>query len=145
MSLRTPLIAGNWKMNKTATEGVELAKAVAAAVGIESAVQVVLCPPFTALAAAVAAVEGTHLSVGAQNMHDKANGAFTGEVSAAMLRDLHVSYVILGHSERRSLFGEDDAFINRKVNAALAAPVTNAAPVRKVAPETRAVPRATQR
>ena len=121
MSLRTPLIAGNWKMNKTATEGVELAKAVAAAVGIESAVQVVLCPPFTALAAAVAAVEGTHLSVGAQNMHDKANGAFTGEVSAAMLRDLHVSYVILGHSERRSLFGEDDAFINRKVNAALAA------------------------
>jgi triosephosphate isomerase len=121
MSLRTPLIAGNWKMNKTATEGVELAKAVAAAVGIESAVQVVLCPPFTALSGAVAAVEGTHLSVGAQNMHDKANGAFTGEVSAAMLRDLHVSYVILGHSERRSLFGEDDAFINRKVNAALAA------------------------
>jgi triosephosphate isomerase len=121
MSLRTPLIAGNWKMNKTATEGVELAQAVAAAVGIESAVQVVLCPPFTALSAAVAAVEGTHLSIGAQNMHDKTNGAFTGEVSAAMLRDLHVTYVILGHSERRSLFGEDDAFINRKVNAALGA------------------------
>ena len=121
MSHRTPLIAGNWKMNKTATEGAELAKAVAAAVGIEPAVQVVLCPPFTALGAAVAAVEGTHLAVGAQNMHDKANGAFTGEISAAMLRDLHVSYVILGHSERRSLFGEDDAFINRKVNAALAA------------------------
>ena len=119
MSLRTPLIAGNWKMNKTATEGVELAKAVAAAVGIESAVQVVLCPPFTALSGAVAAVEGTHLSVGAQNMHDKANGAFTGEVSAAMLRDLHVSYVILGHSERRTLFGETDEIVNRKVAAAL--------------------------
>ena len=121
MSKRTPLIAGNWKMNKTATEGTELVKAIAAAVGIESAVQVVLCPPFTALSAVSAAAEGTHLAVGAQNMHDKANGAFTGEISAAMLRDLHVGYVILGHSERRSLFGEDDAFINRKVNAALAA------------------------
>jgi triosephosphate isomerase (TIM) len=109
MSTRTPLIAGNWKMNKTATEGTELVKAVAAAVGIESAVQVVLCPPFTALSAVSAAAEGTHLAVGAQNMHDKANGAFTGEVSAAMLRDLHVGYVILGHSERRAIFGEDAA------------------------------------
>ena len=121
MSKRTPLIAGNWKMNKTATEGAELVKAIAAAVGIESAVQVVLCPPFTALSAVSAAAEGTHLAVGAQNMHDKANGAFTGEISAAMLRDLHVGYVILGHSERRAIFGEDDAFINRKVNAALGA------------------------
>ena len=85
MSIRTPLIAGNWKMNKTATEGTDLVKAIAAAVGTESAVQIVLCPPFTAL------------------------------------RDLHVTHVILGHSERRAIFGEDDAFINRKVNAALAA------------------------
>ena len=121
MSKRTPLIAGNWKMNKTATEGVELVRAIVSAVGIESAVHVVLCPPFTALTAVSAAVEGSHVAVGAQNMHDKASGAFTGEVSGAMLRDLHVTHVILGHSERRSLFGEDDAFINRKVNAALAA------------------------
>jgi triosephosphate isomerase len=121
MSTRTPLIAGNWKMNKTASEGTELVRAIAASVGIESAVQVVICPPFTALASVSAAVEGTHLAVGAQNMHDKINGAFTGEVSGAMLRNLHVTHVILGHSERRSLFGEDDAFINRKVLAALEA------------------------
>ncbi|MGA0134344.1 MAG: triose-phosphate isomerase [Opitutales bacterium] len=121
MSSRTPLIAGNWKMNKTPSEGAELARALAAQVGTESAVQIVLCPPFTALASVSQAVDGTHLAVGAQNMHDKASGAFTGEVSAAMLRGLHVSHVILGHSERRSIFGEDDAFINRKVLAALEA------------------------
>ncbi len=121
MSIRTPLIAGNWKMNKTATEGAELVAAIAASVGIESAVQVVVCPPFTALASVSTAVEGTHLAVGAQNMHDKINGAFTGEISGAMLRNLHVTHVILGHSERRTLFGEDDAFINRKVLAALEA------------------------
>lgn len=108
-------------MNKTASEGAELARAIAASVGIESAVQVVICPPFTALASVSTAVEGTHLAIGAQNMHDKVNGAFTGEISAAMLRNLHVTHVILGHSERRSLFGEDDAFINRKVLAALEA------------------------
>ncbi len=121
MSHRTPLIAGNWKMNKTPAEGVELAKALVAQVGTESAVQIVLCPPFTALDAVGRAIDGTHLGLGAQNMHDKSSGAFTGEVSATMLRGLHVSHVILGHSERRSLFGEDDAFINRKVLAALEA------------------------
>ncbi len=121
MSNRTPLIAGNWKMNKTPAEGVELAKALVAQVGTESAVQIVLCPPFTALDAVGRAIEGTHLALGAQNMHDKVSGAFTGEVSATMLRGLHVGHVILGHSERRSIFGEDDAFINRKVLAALEA------------------------
>jgi triosephosphate isomerase len=121
MSKRTPLIAGNWKMNKTATEGVELVKEIAAAVGTESSVNVLLCPPFTALSAVSSAVEGTHLGLGAQNMHDKVSGAFTGEISASMLRDLYVTHVILGHSERRSIFGENDAFINRKVLAALSA------------------------
>lgn len=121
MSKRTPLIAGNWKMNKTASEGAELVKEIAAAVGTESSVNVLLCPPFTALSAVSSAVEGTHLGLGAQNMHDKVNGAFTGEISASMLRDLYVTHVILGHSERRSIFGEDDAFINRKVLAALSA------------------------
>ncbi|NBV38282.1 MAG: triose-phosphate isomerase [Verrucomicrobia bacterium] len=121
MSKRTPLIAGNWKMNKTSTEGVELVKEIAAAVGTESSVNVLLCPPFTALSAVSSAVEGTHLGLGAQNMHDKVSGAFTGEISASMLRDLYVTHVILGHSERRSIFGENDAFINRKVLAALSA------------------------
>ena len=119
MSKRTPLIAGNWKMNKTATEGVELVKEISAAsVGSHASVNVVLCPPFTALSAVGHAIEGSLIALGAQNIHDKASGAFTGEISASMLRDLHVTHVIIGHSERRSIFGEDDAFINRKVLAA---------------------------
>jgi triosephosphate isomerase len=122
MSKRTPLIAGNWKMNKTATEGVELVKEISAAsVGSHASVNVVLCPPFTALSAVGQAIEGSLIALGAQNIHDKVNGAFTGEISASMLRNLHVTHVIIGHSERRSIFGEDDAFINRKVLAALSA------------------------
>ena len=122
MSKRTPLIAGNWKMNKTATEGVELVKEISAAsVGSHASVNVVLCPSFTALSAVGQAIEGSLIALGAQNIHDKVNGAFTGEISASMLRDLHVTHVIIGHSERRSIFGEDDAFVNRKVLAALSA------------------------
>ena len=91
MSKRTPLIAGNWKMNKTATEGVELVKEISAAsVGSQASVNVVLCPPFTALSAVGQAIDGTLIALGAQNIHDKANGAFTGEISASMLRNLHV-------------------------------------------------------
>ena len=121
MSLRIPLIAGNWKMNKTATEAAELALSLKAAIGNESQVHVVLCPPFTALDRVGGLLEGSHLALGAQNLHEKANGAFTGEIAASMLRDLHVAYVILGHSERRTLFGETDAVVNRKVLAALEA------------------------
>lgn len=116
---RKILIAGNWKMNKTATEAVELAKPVIASVANQNDIDVLMCPPFTSIAAVSALVGNSTVCVGAQNMSDKASGAYTGEVSAAMLRDLQVSYVILGHSERRSYYGETDEFINRKVLAAL--------------------------
>lgn len=116
---RKILIAGNWKMNKTATEAVELAKPVIDALANQSDIDVLMCPPFTSIAAVSALIGNSTVRVGAQNMSDKAKGAFTGEVSASMLRDLQVSYVILGHSERRSYYGETDAFINRKLLAAL--------------------------
>ena len=116
---RKILIAGNWKMNKTATEAVELAKPVIDTLANQSDIDVLMCPPFTAIAAVSALIGNSTVYVGAQNMSDKASGAFTGEVSASMLRDLQVSHVILGHSERRSYYGETDEFINRKLIAAL--------------------------
>lgn len=116
---RKILIAGNWKMNKTATEAAELAGQIIASVGNQNDIEVLMCPPFTSIAAVSALIGNSTVRVGAQNMSDKASGAFTGEISASMLRDLHVSHVILGHSERRSYYGETDAFINRKVLAAL--------------------------
>ncbi len=118
--MRKPIVAGNWKMNKTIAEALtivaELKRGSAACKGVE----VVLCPPYTALAAVGKALAGTALGLGAQNMYWAREGAFTGEVSAEMLRELYCHYVILGHSERRSLFGETDADVNRKVKAALA-------------------------
>ena len=116
---RKKVIAGNWKMNKTATEAVTLTQDIIEAVGRETSVDVVLCPPFTALSAVAHALEGQAVRLGAQNMHPEKNGAYTGEVSAEMLRTLYVTHVILGHSERRTCFGETDAFINKKVLAAL--------------------------
>lgn len=115
---RTPIIAGNWKMNKTPTEGVELARALAAALGSGAKAEVVLCPPFVALQAVQAAIAGTSIGLGAQNMHWERSGAFTGEISPLMLAGL-CSHVILGHSERRQLFGETDEGVGRKVKAAL--------------------------
>jgi triosephosphate isomerase (TIM) len=118
--IRKKVIAGNWKMNKSAAEGAELTKDILAEIGRETSVDTVLCPPFTALAAVGQCLEGQAVKLGAQNMHPEKNGAFTGEVSAEMLRTLYVTHVILGHSERRQYFGETDAFVNKKVLAALA-------------------------
>ncbi len=118
--IRKKLIAGNWKMNKTAADGVSLTKDIVAEIGRETTVDIVLCPPFTALESVARALEGQAVKLGAQNMHPEKNGAYTGEVSAEMLRGLFVSHVILGHSERRAYFAETDAFINKKVLAALA-------------------------
>lgn len=120
--MRRKIVAGNWKMNKTATEAkaliAEIRKTTADGAG---AVDVVVCTPFTDLAAAAAALKGSKIGLGAQNMHWEASGAFTGEISAAMLKDLGVQYVIIGHSERRQYFAETDETVNKKVKAALAA------------------------
>ena len=107
-------------MNKTAAEGVALTKDIAEVVGREGTVDIVLCPPFTALESVGRALEGLSIKLGAQNMHPEKSGAYTGETSAEMLRSLFVTHVILGHSERRIYFAETDAFINKKVVAALA-------------------------
>jgi len=118
--IRKKLIAGNWKMNKTAGDGAILTKELVEAVGRETAVDIVVCPPFTALESVAHALEGQAIKLGAQNLHPERNGAFTGEISAEMLRGLFVTHVIVGHSERRTCFGETDAFVAKKVVASLA-------------------------
>jgi triosephosphate isomerase len=117
---RTPYIAANWKMNKTVAEAAEFVDALLPRIAATQN-DVVLCPPFTALTAVVERRYGTAVKVAAQNMHEEASGAFTGEVSAPMLVELDVEAVILGHSERRQFFGETDEALARKVPAALAA------------------------
>ncbi len=119
-SVRKPIVAGNWKMNKTVAEAVTLARSFQRDVAACEGVEVVVCPPFTALQAVGTALAGTAIGLGAQNMHWEKNGAFTGEVAAGMLKELSCHYVIIGHSERRSLFGETDDDVNRKVKTALA-------------------------
>jgi triosephosphate isomerase len=119
--MRKPIIAGNWKMNKTVAEAETLVAGIIQALEGQTAVEVVCCPPATALATAGKAMEGSSLYLGAQNMHWEASGAFTGEVSPTMLKELYCRYVIIGHSERRTIFGETDEEVNKKVKAARAA------------------------
>ncbi|HLH67024.1 MAG TPA: triose-phosphate isomerase [Solirubrobacteraceae bacterium] len=122
MSPRQPLIAGNWKMHKTVAEAVSFVDELLPRLdGVPDAAAIALCAPFTALSALVRRTRGSRLAVYAQNMHQADHGAFTGEISAAMLTELQVAGVVLGHSERRELFGETDRALSQKVPAALAA------------------------
>jgi triosephosphate isomerase len=116
---RTPLIAGNWKMHGTVEEAETLVASLLPRMAAIQGVDVVICPPFTALGPVIDSVRGSQLAVYAQNMHDEDSGAFTGEVSPAMLSELDADGVILGHSERRQLFGETDRALALKVPAAL--------------------------
>src|SRR5436190_5924010 len=117
--MRKKIIAANWKMNMTQGEATTFVSTFLMEIGEATDVEVVIIPPFTAIAAVNAGLEqAQHIKVGAQNMHWERAGAFTGEISPAMLRDLFVRYVVLGHSERRTLFGETDEMVNRKVRAA---------------------------
>ena len=117
--MRKPLIAGNWKMFKTTEEAVGLVQGIKAGVYKVSDCIVVVCPPFTALAAVSQVLKDGAVELGAQNMHPETEGAYTGEISPVMIKDAGCRYVILGHSERRLHFHETDAFVNQKVKTAL--------------------------
>lgn len=118
---RKTIIAGNWKMHKTATETKRFAERLKGALPRSKRCSIVLCVPYVDIPAAVKLLKDSRVAVGAQNLHWEASGPFTGEISAAMLADLDVKYVIIGHSERRAHFGESDLIINKKIHAALAA------------------------
>jgi triosephosphate isomerase len=121
--MRVPFIAGNWKMNKTIEEARSLVSSMSAGLRAVAGVEKVLCPPFMSLQAVAALLEGSDIGLGAQNMHWEEKGAFTGEVSPAMVREL-CRYVILGHSERRTYFGDTDETVNKKIRAAQAFDLT---------------------
>lgn len=118
--MRVPLVAGNWKMNLLRADAVALVEALKPAAEAAQGAEVVVCPAFTALEAAAKAAEGSAIAVGGQNCYHKENGAFTGEVSPQMLKDAGCAWVIIGHSERRTIFHENDAFLNEKLRYALA-------------------------
>ncbi len=117
--MRRPLIAGNWKLHKTCDEAVALVTALKKAVDGVDTCDILVAPVFTALVPVAAALKGSQIKLSAQNCYPETHGAYTGEVSPQLLKDAGCSAVIVGHSERRQLFGEDDAFINRKVKAVL--------------------------
>lgn len=118
--MRKPIIAGNWKMNNNKEETKALIKEIAPLVK-DASCEVVVCVPFTSIETARKAARGTNIQLGAQNVHWANNGAFTGEISASMLTELKVKYVIVGHSERRQYFGETDETVNKRAKAALKA------------------------
>ena len=118
MNHRTPIIAGNWKMNNTAKEGVALVNALKPLVA-DARCEVVVCVPAIDIPAVSEAVAGSNIALGAQNVHFAEKGAYTGEISAAMLKEYGVKYVIIGHSERRQYFGETDETVNKRTLAAL--------------------------
>ena len=121
---RRILIAGNWKMNKTSKEGAALVAEIASGLPSGNLPEILVCPPYLTIPAVVAAAKGTALKVGAENVHWAESGAYTGEVSTAMLLDAGVTHVIIGHSERRQYFGETDETVNLRTKAALAAGLT---------------------
>jgi triosephosphate isomerase len=117
--MRIPVVAGNWKMYKTVDQAVQLTEEILSLLDGITGVEVAICPPFTALEAVARVLKETSIGLGAQNMYHEREGAFTGEISAEMLLTIGCQYVILGHSERRTYFGETDESVNKKVIAAL--------------------------
>jgi triosephosphate isomerase (TIM) len=118
--MRRPIIAGNWKMNKTISESIDLANSIKRGLADVEDVEIVVCPPYTSLSDVKEIIMETNIKLGAQDVYWEKEGAFTGEVSAVMLRELGCEFVIIGHSERRQFFGETNATVNKKVKAALA-------------------------
>jgi len=116
---RKPIIAGNWKMYKTAAEAAALVNELKREVASVKAVEVVVCPPFTALAAVSPLLQNSNIQLGAQNVHWEKEGAFTGEIATPMLKELFVRYAVVGHSERRQFFGETNEGVNKRAKAAL--------------------------
>ena len=123
--MRIPLIAGNWKMFKTVQEAVVFVKELKLGVKDVADVEIVVAPPFTAVHAVAEAARNSNIGVAAQDLYWEREGAFTGEVSAGMIKEAGAGYVIIGHSERRRLFGETDAHVNRKIFAAIGAALTS--------------------
>jgi triosephosphate isomerase (TIM) len=119
--MRKPIIAGNWKMNKTITEALDLVRQLTMELKDIKAVDILVCPVYTALHSVSQAIDGSNIKLGAQNLFWEEKGAFTGEVSALMLKDAHCEYVIVGHSERRTIFKETNENVNKKIKAALKA------------------------